>query len=221
MIASEEIIRRLDGWSARWNSPRPEQARNRLLDFLKKWRSRSGDWFEGVAKDFFVPVLEILPSGNWEEGFAGELQKLHFANHTIWHFEDEARRDDVSPQWIVEIKRGIDAVNQQRNNQMENIDEWVLTATGVEPDDRELEIHSEPPGLMLDRFSILSLKIYHYRCQGKNDVLARLDRQRIDLGAAFDTVMRQYAAGQKRFRIYRQFKTYNDPQTNPLLKGGG
>jgi hypothetical protein len=219
MMTSEEISGRLDRWSKNWNRKGQRETREELLDFLKRWRSAGGQWFEQTAKEFFPRAGDIIPSGNWGEGFEGEIQKLHFANHTIWHFEDEVRRDDVAAEWIVEVKRGIDAVNQQRNNQMENIDEWVLREVGVDEDAEEIPVHSEPPGLMLDRFSILSLKIYHYGRQGKHSTLSLLDRQRMDLGDAFDRAIKSYTVGELRFRIYRQCKTYNDPDTNPLLKG--
>ena len=214
---SVKILGWFDGWSEQWNDSAPDAARAEVLSFLEKWRQREGEWFSGQAEKYFSLARKHLIDREWEVDFSGELQKLHFANHTIWHLEDEARRDDVSSRKIVEIKRGIDAVNQQRNNQMENIDEWVLTATGVQPDNEEIPLHSEPPGLMLDRLSILSLKIYHYSLKDKKDTLQLLDRQRWDLAQAFDRVMEEFNDGRRRFRIYRQCKTYNTPELNPAL----
>ncbi|MGM0381605.1 MAG: DUF4254 domain-containing protein [bacterium] len=215
---SVEIFGWIDGWSEKWNDSEPEEAREEILGFLHSWRSRSGQWLEEEANKFFPLACEELLNCQWREEFSGELQKLHFANHAIWHLEDEARRDDVPAEKIVEIKRGIDAINQQRNNQMENIDEWILTVTGVDPDNEEIPLHSEPPGLMLDRLSILSLKIYHYQLKGKTETLQLLDRQRWDLGQVLDRVVEEFSAGRRRFRIYRQCKTYNDPELNPALK---
>ncbi len=214
---SVKILGWLDGWSEEWNNSDPDTARGEVLDFLEHWRAQEGKWLEGQAEELYPLARKYQLDREWEDNFSGELQKLHFANHTIWHLEDEARRDDISAQKIVEIKRGIDAVNQQRNNQMENIDEWVLTATGVDPDDEEIPLHSEPPGLMMDRLSILSLKIYHYRLKEKKDILQLLDRQRWDLAQAFDRVISGFNSGQLRFRIYRQCKTYNTPELNPAL----
>lgn len=47
--------------------------------------------------------------------------------------------------------------------------------------------------------------------------LARLEEQRTDLGACLDTLLAETAAGKAFFKVYRQFKMYNDPQLNPQL----
>jgi hypothetical protein len=84
---------------------------------------------------------------------------------------------------------------------------------------------------MTDRLSILSLKIRNMRlqtlradvdrahieeCQAK---LARLIEQRADLGACLDRLLAECARGESRFKVYRQFKMYNDPRLNPAVYG--
>jgi hypothetical protein len=49
--------------------------------------------------------------------------------------------------------------------------------------------------------------------------LARLVEQRADLAACLDTLLDDCAAGRARFKVYRQFKMYNDPAFNPYLYG--
>jgi hypothetical protein len=144
-----------------------------------------------------------------------DLQRLHVSNHTIWHFEDEARRDDVSDVRIVTIKRGIDAVNQKRNDQMEIVDEYFVNHVQTAGD--EVPLHTEPPGLIADRLSFMCLKIYHYAQQSKSEEVEALTRQRQDLAGAFDDFIRALRTGDKQVKIYRQYKTYNDPDTNPAL----
>ena len=81
-------------------------------------------------------------------------------NFLLWHEEDIARIKDIDPLRIVEAKRNIDKYNQLRNNAIEKIDEWILTSFAVNTDPK-LPMHSETPGMMMDRLSIMALKRYH------------------------------------------------------------
>jgi len=47
--------------------------------------------------------------------------------------------------------------------------------------------------------------------------LDRLRQQRADLGACFDELLADAQAGRAYFKVYRQFKMYNDPRFNPAL----
>jgi hypothetical protein len=90
-------------------------------------------------------------------------------------------------------------------------------------------LHSESPGLILDRLSILALKIYHtaeetHRSSASDahrrknlDRLALLEEQRSDLAACLDALWREVLNGQRRFKLYRQMKMYNDPDLNPAI----
>ncbi len=222
MPETEQLREWLDDWSRDWNREGSDQTRRTLMSFLSRWRDQPGTWLGENAERFFPRVVESdLPPGDWEQGFRGELRRLHFANHAIWHFEDEARREDVSDRRIVLVKRGIDAVNQQRNDQMERIDRDMVERFGEAGPDEEVPIHSEPPGLMMDRTSILSLKIHHCRGEERREEETILRRQRRDLTEAFGRLVQALEAGEKRVRLYRQFKTYNDPETNPALEDPG
>ena len=84
----------------------------------------------------------------------------------------------------------------------------------------------------MDRLSILSLKIFHMRAEATRgdatdahrtscgEKLARLTLQRADLSRCLDTLLARAAEGRAFWRIYRQFKMYNDPTLNPYLYGG-
>jgi hypothetical protein len=90
-------------------------------------------------------------------------------------------------------------------------------------------INSETPGSIVDRISIMSLKVYHMDedCR-RNDIdedhrqrslhrLAVLKLQRNDLYKALDRLLADYVAGRKIIKLYKQFKMYNDPTLNPEL----
>lgn len=150
-------------------------------------------------------------------------------NFKLWHEEDIARIKDIDPMRIVEAKRNIDQYNQARNNAMEKIDEWILSyleTNGITAGDK---IHSETPGMMIDRLSIMTLKKYHMqeevdradaseehrmKCAARVEVLSE---QIGDLSNALAGVLSDLLASKLRFKVYRQFKMYNDPSLNPQL----
>ena len=151
----------------------------------------------------------------------------HRANFDLWHEEDKARDPSATDRQIAAVKHAIDALNQRRNDLVESIDRALLIEAG--PQNPDAPLHSESPGLIVDRLSILALKIYHTReesCRAsatqahhlKNLArLALLEEQRTDLAACLDALWIQVLAGQRRFKLYRQMKMYNDPELNPVL----
>jgi hypothetical protein len=157
----------------------------------------------------------------------------HRFNCLLWREEDKARRNDVPASEIAAGKRRIDACNQQRNDAVEAIDEAILTAlAGVTPAP-DARLSSETAGAMIDRLSILALKVHHMREQtlradaGAAHVdacaarLGRLVMQRADLSGCLDRLLLEARDGRAYFKVYRQFKMYNDPALNPYLYGGG
>ncbi|MFB6347617.1 MAG: DUF4254 domain-containing protein [bacterium] len=211
------IKTKLDSWTDTWNQPSEEKSHESWIKFLKRWRSRTDNWFTERSGRFFELVDDEinLPDGN---SLLDQLMHLHLCNNVIWYFEDEARRKDASPEELVDVKRGIDAVNQKRNDQMEVLDEYFFHEIQGGPTGDSIEMHTEPPGLILDRLSIMSLKIFHYSQQNRSEEVGVLTEQREDLGQSFDRLMKDIQDGRKKIKIYRQYKSYNDPETNPVLE---
>ncbi len=157
------------------------------------------------------------------------IEENNLWNFKVWHEEDIARLTDVEPMRIVQVKRNIDVYNQARNNAMEKIDEWVLNYLASHHVSLASKMHSETPGMMIDRLSIMALKRYHMleetqrqdaaeehklNCSKR---LAVLDEQISDLSLCLAEVFEQLQNGTLKFRVYRQFKMYNDPSLNPQL----
>jgi len=148
----------------------------------------------------------------------------HQANFDLWHREDEARSPIASDHDIAETKHTIDRLNQLRNDLAEHIDLALLETLTLNPD---APLHSESPGLIVDRLSILALKIFHTREELHRSTpehrdrnhrrLAVLNEQRDDLAACLDALWSEARAGRRRFKLYRQLKMYNDPALNPVL----
>ncbi|MFN2426241.1 MAG: DUF4254 domain-containing protein [Candidatus Binatia bacterium] len=159
------------------------------------------------------------------------VEAQHFANFTIWGLEDEARRRDVGDARIAAVKRAIDPWNQRRNDLMEAIDAAIL-AHLANVDVQSAQLHSETAGMIIDRLSILALKIHSMEriagdaaaqsevalaaeCATRTQVLRA---QREDLAGCLARLLEDFAAGRRYFKTYRQLKAYNDERLNPALR---
>jgi cell division protein FtsB len=162
------------------------------------------------------------------DGLLAIAMAQHRANFDLWHEEDKARDPQATNADIAGVKRAIDKLNQRRNDLVERMDAWLLDA--LEQNERA-PLHSETPGLMIDRLSILALKIFHTREEAHRETatgahrqrnaerLALLEEQRADLAACLDSLWADVLDGKRRFKLYRQMKMYNDPELNPVVYG--
>lgn len=157
------------------------------------------------------------------------VEENTYWNFMLWHEEDIARIKDINPLRIVEAKRNIDKYNQKRNNSMEKIDEWVLNYIETNAIASGSKLHSETPGMMIDRLSIMTLKKYHMQEEvDRKDASAEhvetcaarvkvLTEQISDLANALQQILHDIEHSVLSFKVYRQFKMYNDPSLNPQL----
>ncbi|HZQ74421.1 MAG TPA: DUF4254 domain-containing protein [Burkholderiales bacterium] len=165
----------------------------------------------------------------FKEGVWAAIEANHWHNGMLWEQEDLARRRDVADSDIASNKRAIDGHNQKRNDAIERIDEALLAALSEVKAKKDARLSSETAGAMIDRLSILSLKIKAMREQTqRTDVdaahiascrakLERLQEQRADLAGCLDRLLAEAERGESTFKVYRQFKMYNDPKLNPAL----
>ena len=169
------------------------------------------------------------PSGPWPNELRSLLD-LHRANFDLWHEEDKARDPIATDAAIAEVKRNIDRFNQQRVDSLEQFDAMLfqlLAEYGLP--NPAAPLHSETPGIMVDRLSILSLKLYHTQEEidranatvehkdRNRERLGILNQQRADLADCLNVLWQQVLDGQRSFKLYRQLKMYNDPTLNPVL----
>jgi hypothetical protein len=158
------------------------------------------------------------------------VTRQHRANFDLWHIEDEARTPGATDARLADVKRRIDRTNQLRNDLAEDLDRALLEWLAPQKLPHEgAALHSESPGLIIDRLSILALKMYHTREEAERgdapaehsarnrERFAILEEQRGDLARCLDQLWRETLAGTRRFKLYRQLKMYNDPQLNPAI----
>lgn len=148
-----------------------------------------------------------------------------------WHYEDLIRDPEIDPVAALDLKRKIDASNQNRTDLVEYIDSYFLNKYDSVDVMDTATINTESPAWAIDRLSILALKIYHMReeamreeaserhkteCSNKLNVLLE---QRKDLSMAIDQLLQDIEAGKKYMKVYKQMKMYNDEELNPILRG--
>ena len=163
------------------------------------------------------------------------LENLLYGKNWIdavqWHLEDIIRHPGIDPVIALQIKRRIDASNQERTDIVESIDNYFLKKYNSVELQPGATYNTESPAWAIDRLSILVLKIYHMQleadrkdaspehrdvCRKKLDILLQ---QQEDLSLAIDELLQEIADGKKYMKVYRQMKMYNDPSLNPVLYG--
>ena len=189
-------------------------------------------WHDRLTRVWHLPADEDGPLSalSDEAPWLELVARQHRANFDLWHIEDEARIPGAPDEALASVKRQIDQINQRRNDLAEELDRLLLTwleAQGLP--NPAATLHSESPGLIVDRLSILALKIYHTReesaragapaghAERNRERLAILEEQRADLAGCLEALWRETLAGRRRFKLYRQLKMYNDPFLNPAI----
>lgn len=157
------------------------------------------------------------------------LYKKNWIDTVQWHLEDIIRDPNIDPVEALKLKRWIDKSNQERTDMVEFIDSWFLQQYAEVEIQDDAKINTESPAWAIDRFSILSLKVYHMKeeanrtdasedhkiqCQNKLNVLLE---QHKDLSRAIEELLEDIVAGRKYMKVYKQMKMYNDEDLNPVL----
>ena len=159
------------------------------------------------------------------------LYRKNWIDTVQWHYEDIIRDPEIDPVAALDLKRKIDASNQDRTDLVEYIDGYFLDKYQSVQVKDGATINTESPAWAIDRLSILALKIYHMQEEVNrtdaspehikkcSDKLAVLLEQKKDLSTAIDQLLADIEAGDKYMKVYKQMKMYNDDELNPVLRG--
>lgn len=199
-----------------------------------KFTEKANSIFEEVIKKYHVKDDPYQPFTNPYDNESQLLEHLLFRKCWIdtvqWHYEDIIRDPNIDPVAALELKRQIDASNQDRTDTVEFIDSYFLDLYRDVSVKENATINTESPAWGVDRLSILALKVYHMReeaerkdasaihrdnCQNKLQVL--LEQQK-DLSTAIEQLLEDIAQGRKYMKVYKQMKMYNDDELNPVLR---
>ncbi|NBU99672.1 MAG: DUF4254 domain-containing protein, partial [Spirochaetia bacterium] len=163
------------------------------------------------------PTINPYP----ESDFLHLIYKKNQIDTIQWHIEDEIRRPELPAIELVKFKREIDKLNQDRTDTVELLDDRLFQIFKDIKRQDNARMNSETPAWLLDRMSILELKIYHMdeqvnrkdadlshinKCKEKLEIL--LD-QRKDLQQCFEDLTDDLYNGKKYMKVYRQMKMYN------------
>ena len=191
----------------------------------------ANDLFRQSIQDYHLTDNVDTPINNpfSADAIAFLLYQKNWIDTVQWHLEDLIRSPTIRPDELVAIKRRIDQSNQDRTDTVEQMDGWFFEqfrGINAKPNAR---LNSETPAWLLDRMSILQLKIYHFREQvdrpsvsdehrwKAQQKLAVLLEQEQDLARCFDELLDDIRNGDRYMKVYRQMKMYNDPTLNPVL----
>jgi hypothetical protein len=211
MLSAQVIVELHDQRTSAWHEPQPDFGEDAPSGVNAKTDPQfraAKDWLDSVSRQ-------------------------HRANFELWHIEDEARAPGATDAELAAVKRRVDRTNQLRNDLAEELDRVLVS--WLEPrglPQFKAPLNSESPGLIIDRLSILALKIYHTREEARRadappghaernrGSLAILEEQRADLANCLNSLWSETLAGTRRFKLYRQLKMYNDPSLNPSIYRG-
>ncbi len=135
------------------------------------------------------------------------LRRLAVINTFQWHEEDRSRDLGADDTVLAGVKRSIDASNRRRVQTIDALDTWYVTGLAQNP---TAPVHSESAGSIVDRLSILALKLYHVREVGMADRAAVLEEQSSDLAEGLDRLQADVLAGRLRLKLYPQIKVYRE-----------
>ena len=187
--------------------------------------------FEKAVDDYHVydDINRSATNPYDKKDFEHLLYEKNWIDTVQWHYEDIIRDPDIESNEGMKLKRLIDSSNQNRTEMVEYIDSYFLNLYKQTTPKKDAKVNTESPAWALDRLSILILKIYHMREESlRTDVsdqhkdscsekLKILLEQRKDLSDSIDQLLEDLAKGEKKMKVYKQMKMYNDETLNPVL----
>lgn len=166
----------------------------------------SGEWEIPAA---LAAALEEL-SVKDRERFSSALAGLHHTNCELWDAEDEARDHSVSSEILGETKRRIDRLNHRRNQLIDRIDEALIALGASVVSSSAAPIHTETFGSVLDRLSVLTLRMLHTEqtASDRGDRMPVLHSQMRQLNDALDELVAEVIEGRRRLPRSQKLKIY-------------
>lgn len=174
-----------------------------------------------------VDTQPLIPYNN--DSIQYILFKKNWIDNIQWHLEDLIRDPDIECKNALVIKKRIDKLNQERTDIVELIDDFFAKQYSKVIPNSNAQLNTESLGWAIDKLSILALKIYHINVELTRDYISSDHRmkcskryellmsQKHDLFSAINFLVHEIEMGQKIYKVYRQFKMYNDPELNPVL----
>ena len=178
-----------------------------------------------LKDDVYQPFTNPFEEGTIEH----TMYQKSWIDTVQWHYEDIIRDPNIEPTAGMDMKRKIDKSNQNRTDVVEQLDDYYISLFNTISVQSNAKLNTESPGWVVDRISILCLKIYHMQEQvdrtdtdrkHKQQCLNKLNillEQKEDISKSFNDLLDEIQKGEKQIKVYRQMKMYNDDTLNPVL----
>ena len=161
-----------------------------------------------------------------------EVQRLVYliikANKTLWDLEDSARLPELGDGHVASAKKNIDIYNQQRNDLIRKIDTALDRLLDVSRGFED-SFYSESPGMIVDRLSIIFIKLSVVQkmislIEEDSLRLEYLKKEKIllsqikSIGNFLDLYIERLLKKEVFFEIQQSVKIYNDARVRKYIK---
>lgn len=176
--------------------------------------------------------LDFLENPDKESNYGDELHRFIYlsikTNKVLWDLEDSARLSELGDHHVAGAKKNIDITNQSRNNLIREIDTILYKYLNIVPGSVD-KFYSESPGMIIDRLSIIFIKLSIVRklisLIEEEDLRSEyvtkekvLENQINDVGQFLDTYIERIINKDVYFEIQQPVKIYNDERVRKYFK---
>lgn len=110
----------------------------------------------------FKIYSDFLSGSQHDSNYEDNIHQLIFlnikTNKILWDLEDSARMMELGESHVAKAKKGIDKNNQARNDLIRDIDIEIANRFDVISGSKD-KFYSESPGMIIDRLSIIFIKL--------------------------------------------------------------
>ncbi|MCX6715786.1 MAG: DUF4254 domain-containing protein [Candidatus Taylorbacteria bacterium] len=177
----------------------------------------------------FSDVLDGI-SADFESGDQlSRLIRLNMeTNLKLWDLEDSARMTELGSDHVARAKQEIDKNNQIRNDLIREMDTEIAKQINISSGNQE-QFYSESPGMIIDRLSILFIKLAVIRGlllvikendlqeeykEKENIILKQIDQ----IGKFLDAYFARLERKEVFFEVQQAVKIYNDERVRKHIK---
>lgn len=185
--------------------------------------------YRTISKIFSDFLADTDTSSKFEQKLEGLLRLSIETNYKLWNLEDSARMVDLGTDHIAKVKHEIDKANQIRNNLIREIDTEIVRLFQVNLPNSTGEFYSESPGMIIDRLSILFIKLSvvkklvsvieeEYLRQDYANKKKIISGQIANIGHFLDSYFVKLKDRKVFFEIRQPVKIYNDKRIKKYIK---
>lgn len=183
--------------------------------------------FSKISEIFSNLIKTPNAEGVYEDNAQKLIYRLIKTNKTLWDLEDSARLFELGDSHVAEAKKDIDIYNQQRNDLIREIDALLYERFDVSRAGKE-SFYSESPGMIIDRLSIIFIKLSVVRrlipLIEKADLKSEyFEKEKLllsqieNIGNFLDLYIERLIKKEVFFEIQQAVKIYNDKRVKKYI----